>query len=229
MNIYFLVEGTTEIQIYTSWIDIMLPFLNKVEYYRDATEDCYYLFSGNGIPHILDDMVHAMEDINDLNGVYNYLVVCLDTDDNQPEEIKEMCMNYLQERGVLLSAEVIIIPQKKCIETWLLGNRTVFSRNPQGVFIEHRNFYDVSSYDPELMDKPNDFTKSVAQYHVKYLKAMLNEKYLTYSKTQTDDVCTENYLNELRKRIENTDHMTTFKEWIDFCDKINMIHNKHVV
>jgi hypothetical protein len=122
-----------------------------------------------------------------------------------------------------------IIVQNRCIETWFLGNRKIYTRNPQknSHFIEWSNFYNVSINDPELMEKPPNYEKSISNFHFAYLKAMFNERgKMTYSKNNSREVQKESYLKELQKRVDDyPGHLKTFKKFIDFCVSVKTLIN----
>ena len=117
-----------------------------------------------------------------------------------------------------------LIVQNRCIETWFLGNRKVYTRNPQKnhSFIEYSNFFNVSQNDPELMKKIENYEGSISNFHVTYLKTMFNERgNMTYSKSNSIEVQRVSCLNELIKRIKDEPtHLITFTNFIEFCSKI---------
>ena len=117
-----------------------------------------------------------------------------------------------------------LIVQNRCIETWFLGNRKVYTRNPQKnpFFIKYSDYYNVSQNDPELMGKIENFKGSISNFHFTYLKAMFNERgNMAYSKSNSIEVQRVTYLNELIKRIkEEPSQLISFINFIDFCNKI---------
>ncbi len=60
MNIYLLVEGHTEADVYPAWIGHLLPELERVDNYDEVEQNNYYLFSSCGIPHIENDIINAI-------------------------------------------------------------------------------------------------------------------------------------------------------------------------
>ena len=83
MNLYIVVEGSrTELNVYPAWLALLAPQMHRIENAWDLKENNCYMFSGGGIPSVYDHIVHAAEDINNINagGIkYDYLVVCMDT------------------------------------------------------------------------------------------------------------------------------------------------------
>jgi REP element-mobilizing transposase RayT len=227
MNIYFLVEGRrSEKKVYPQWLSYLLPGLTQVRYFDEAKNHNFYLFSSNGYPSILDDIKNAAEDINSC-GKYAYLVVCLDADECTVEEKREEFNEIFQPGALELKAELVIIVQNRCFETWFLGNRKVFPRNPQDeIFREYCRFYNVSIKDPELMPNFAGFNR-IAQFHEDYLKRMLREKGIRYTKRNPGNVGEPHYIEALQKRTGNNhNHLKTLKYFFQFCESIHRSLNQ---
>ena len=226
MNLYIVIEGEqTERQLYPQWISYTVPELNKVDTYKQVTQNSYYVFCGQGIPHIYKHTANAIRDINQF-GRYNYLIVCLDCDELSPNARQQKLLDYLNAEGVSLnpSCQLRIVTQNACVESWFLGNRKVFRRNPEGEkFKEFINFYDVSIEDPEVMGKYAGY-KQKAHFHEAYLKEMLKERNQSYRKSNPKAVLNEPYYLELRKRIvEEPLQMETFRYFIDVCQEVKSL------
>ncbi|MBD1901689.1 hypothetical protein NDI44_02305 [Trichocoleus sp. DQ-A3] len=224
MNLYFLVEGVrTEKKVYPAWLGHLLPELQRVDAYELVNEKNYYLISGEGYPSLIYDFIpRAIEEIN-LSGKYDYFVICLDAEENTVADIRNEIDEFMRTESFELGkTKLVIIVQNRCIETWFLGNRKIYSRNPQNqpLLKNYSCYYDVSVDDPELMGKYNDFNTH-AQFHCAYLKALFEEKNITYNKRNPGDVLEAYYLNELRQRIKAQPHqLATFGNFIEFCDTI---------
>ena len=221
MNLYFLVEGKTEQKVYPRWISYLLPNISRVDSPDDVSANNYFLISGGGFPSLLDN--HLKASVADVNSVekYDFLIICLDSDNASPESRIQMVYDFIKEEKLILSCNLHVIVQKICMETWFMGNRTVYTRNPSQSFKPFSQFYDASINDPELMGKPDDFGESHSIYHYEYLKNMLSEKRIRYSKKNPRDVMQKYYLNELRKRtIDFPNQLSTLKEFIKFMDDI---------
>jgi hypothetical protein len=224
MNIYLLVEGRrSEKKVYPRWLSYLLPGLKQVRHFDEVKNNNYYLFSAEGYPSILKDIRNAVEDINNC-GKYSYLAVCMDADESTVEEKKEEINEIFQPGSMELKAELVIIVQNRCFETWFLGHRKVYPRNPQNeIFRENCKFYNVSVNDPEMMPNFAGFN-SVAQFHEDYLKRMLREKGIRYTKPNPGNVGEPHYIEALQKRTENTpDHLKTLKYFFQFCESIHLI------
>ncbi|NOQ26471.1 MAG: hypothetical protein GQ564_14025 [Bacteroidales bacterium] len=217
MNLYFILEGEkTEVLLYPKWINHILPNYSQVDFENEATQDSYYIFSGGGIPSIYNHTVNAIKNIND-NAIYDKLIVCLDGEEigviSRIEEIK----NYINDSGVKLidKCDIHFVVQNVCIETWFLGNRKVVKKVPEGLklreFIEH---YNITEKDPELMNKM-DLYRNKAHFHYSYFKEILKEHDLTYRKSKPTVVMEKPFFNQLEKRVDETEHLPTFKKLID--------------
>lgn len=218
MNIYFLVEGKrTEKKVYPQWLSHLLPEFTQVKQFDEAVERNYFLFSSGGYPSILDDIPNAVEEIN-TSGKYAYLAVCLDADEMAVQERKDEINRLFQSDSVEMNAELMIVVQNRCIETWFLGNRKVYSRNPQDeTFKRYSKFYNVSKNDPEAMPGFPGF-KSLAEFHYNYLRLMLKEKGIRYTKKYPGNVGEPPYIEALQKRVDDSPgHLKTLQEFFSFC------------
>jgi hypothetical protein len=223
MNLYFLLEGKrTEKKVYPQWLSYLLPQFKQVKYFDEVVKYNYFLFSSNGYPYLLDDIVRAAQDINS-SGKYSHLIICVDADEATTAKRKEEILAYLLSSSIGLEAELVIIVQNICFETWFLGNRRVFSRNPQDkTFKEYSLFYNVSTHDPEQMPNFPGFG-STSQFHMAYLKRMLLERGIRYTKNFPGDVEKPPYIKELQKRVADCPcHLISLQEFFSFCKKINL-------
>lgn len=223
MNVYIVVEGEqTEMTVYPAWLSILAPNMKQILDARDLTNDSYYLFCGHGIPHIYQHVTNSVQDINSINSqggnTYDYLVVCLDTENETREDIDNHLKEYMAKAGVSPQGfQIIIFEHKVCMETWFLGNRRLFKDNPnEPEMIKYLRHYNVKKDNPEDMESIEPDRWNTAQYHLKYLKAMLKERNLKYDKNNTAIVCAKDYLTELVDRYEQTSHLQTFGSWYEF-------------
>jgi hypothetical protein len=227
MNVYFLVEGArTEVQVYPAWLKHLTPDLKPVARLADytlVTENNYCLISGGGYPRILTNLLpQAVADVN-ASKRFHYLVICIDADEVSADERRLEVQEHLSRNPIFQPTEPVTLIQNRCIETWLLGNRRVFPRNPQHEklrgYIEH---YNVSRNDPELMEKPTAYPRSIGSFHTSYLEAIFQERTITYSKNDARHVQERSYLDRLRERIvETPNHLGTFQAFIEFCRQVN--------
>jgi hypothetical protein len=225
MNLYILVEGEqTELQLYPQWLLHLIPELSRIDNFQGATENSYFLISGFGIPSIYNHAVNAIKDVNLANN-YDYLIIALDAEELSPEERKNSLLDYIKKSNVTLNenCEIEVIIHNKCVETWFLGNRNVYKRNPQGAkFQKYSQYYNVEINDPELMGRFPDF-KRTAHFHESYLREMLKEYNLRYRKSRPGDVVKEYYLKEIIKRTEDLpEHLKCFSSGIEIFNKIKL-------
>ncbi len=224
MNVYFLVEGKrTERKVYPRWLSLLIPNLEFVNFFQDVVSNNYKIFSGDGFPHLLHKHLKAsVEDVNK-DGNYDYFVICLDSDDCSVDERINEVNGFLIENNIELNdnIEFRIIVQNKCIESWLLGNSNIFKNNPgDPELVKVINFYDVSKNDPEIMEKPDTFGGSTSDFHYNYLKKMLSERHISYTKKNPRDVVEKHYLDELIKRSKETNHIKSFTNFLEFCEEL---------
>lgn len=224
MNFYIIVEGDkTEMSVYPAWISLLAPDYTRIENAWDVNENNYYLFSGGGIPSIYTHVKNAVLDINSINSEresrYDYLLVCLDTEKESRDYILKQIDDELQSSGVVLrNAELLVFEHKVCMETWFLGNLVVFKDNPQNPdYLEYIKYYNVGTFNPEEMGNidENRFA-TTAKFHLRYLKRMMEERNMTYSKNNTLEVQQNAYLQQLIKRYKDTGHIATFGSWYEF-------------
>ena len=224
MNIYFLVEGKrTEKKIYPKWLSYLVPELKRVQWYHQVVDNNYCIFTGDGFPSLLDNHLrNSIEDVNVVN-TFDYFVICLDSDDEEVEIRRQRVIEFMREEHITLNpnTKLVIIVQKKCFETWFLGNKKIFKKNPGSSYLkECISFYNVKENDPELMGKPREFEQTTAIYHSIYLQELLAERNIQYSKKNPHEVGEEYFLKELLKRSKQTNHIQSFNYFIEFCLKI---------
>jgi len=225
LNVYFLVEGEkTEPQVYPQWLSHLVPKLSRVKFAQDAKENNYYLLSGMGSPRLLtNELANSVAEINEL-GNYNYLVLVIDADDMTAQDKINEVEQHIKIENIVLNShcQLRVITQKYCMETWFLGNRKVYTKTlgKNNDFYHHAKFYDVTQQDPEFMTKLSGFDKSVSIYHETYLRKMLAEKNIRYSKSNPREVGESYYLDELKKRVNETNHLSSLKNFLNFCESI---------
>jgi len=223
MNLYIIVEGDeTELKVYPKWLSYNLPQLSPVEDYRAITENNYYIFSGGGIPSIYNHIVNAIKDINEVEK-YTYLIICIDSEEVSVERRKRKVLDFIKEKGVELNefCTLKFIIHHRCMETWFLGNRKVYKRNPQGEkFQAYSAFYNVETHDPELMEKHKDF-KLTSHFHYAYLREMFKEYNIRYTKSNPKEVMKPTYFNEIKKRVQDEPtHLNSFSDFLTLLEEI---------
>ncbi|WP_342656702.1 hypothetical protein GKC68_07010 [Pantoea sp. RSPAM1] len=214
MNLYILVEGRqTEKKVYPQWLKHLTPSIKKVDYLSEISENSYFLLSGQGYPHMLDVKLNdSLKDIRDSKKI-DYFWIILDSDgcdmDLREKDIHERIEKSEIDIG---DCEVKVIFQNPCIETWGLGHKDMISLNQlHGELGNHFRFYNVKDNDPEKMSKPISFLGSVAAYHESYLKEMLLQKNIRYTKKNPNGLIEGSFLSKLIDRSNEEDkHLGSF-------------------
>lgn len=228
MNAYIIVEGNrTEMKVYPKWLEIIAPKMKRVATLSEMTDSNYYLFSGGGIPSIYNHISNAVEDIIETNSKgeikIDYLIVCIDTEEESREYILDQIHKELRERNITLGTlRLEVFEQKVSMESWFLANRKIFKTNPEDEtlrkFIDH---YNVKLKDPELMESIDETLFSTkARFHHAYLKKIFAERHINYSKSNPSEVCKEDYLNQIINRYSDTAHIGSFGRWYNFARTI---------
>lgn len=222
MNLYFILEGDqTEPIVYPKWMEHILPSFTRVDFENQASNQNYYIFSGGGIPSIYNHTINAIKNIND-NKLYNKLIVCLDGEEIGIEARKKELENAIINADVKLieTCELHIIVQNICIETWLLGNKKVVKRIPEGELLKSFiTFYNVTSDDPEQMNNFKNY-RNRAHFHYEYLREIMKEHKIIYKKNRPNVVTEKTYLDELINRSEHTGHISSFHELIKLLNTL---------
>ncbi|MDE7094068.1 MAG: hypothetical protein K2O52_04050 [Oscillospiraceae bacterium] len=66
------------------------------------------------------------------------------------------------------------------------------------------------------MSLPLGCTETIAKYHFHYLSELFRYKKIRYTKKKPDIVMEQEYFNALCKRIKDTGHIDSFKQFVDF-------------
>ncbi|OPJ60418.1 hypothetical protein [Clostridium chromiireducens] len=232
MNLYILVEdGKSGQEIIRRWMNVLLPNLTRKRTIANVDTNSYVINSGHGYPRVIGINPDSQEKnvlgdtIDTINSYKNidYLVLFLDGDDDGVEKRKETVEANIKRYSSERSFNYKIIVQNKCIETWLLGNNSMFPEAYSSEFESYVLNYDISEYDPEEMNKPVGHRASTnAKYHVKYLQKMFKEGGISYSKERPPTIVYGvNYINELKNRINETNHLKSMKEFFDFAEELS--------
>lgn len=244
MNFYFVFEGKTEAIVYKKWLSVLLPHLTEVDRFDAVSQNNYYYESDMGVPDCYRVAANAIQEINEVPK-YDYLVLFTDADRMSVSEKKaeafekiEFNLKYQPFQKLQENCTLEIIIQKVCIETWFLGNRNFFVKNPQNneTLKKYIKYFDISQSNPEdlasefVQDEENKKEifgyKTKALFHEGYLREIFKERNLSYSKSRPKEVQEKFYLEQLLARIQaNVDHLHSFQEFIEFCAKITIQEN----
>lgn len=240
MNCYFVFEGQTEPIVYKEWLKVLVPDLEEVDLLNEVVNNNYIQYNNAGLPKLYQVVYNAIRDINEAKSQFDYLIVVMDADQLTVEKRKEKLLEYLEEslnvesslyKGLPNSCQLVVIVQKVSIETWFLGNTSFVPNHPSSSLLrEYKAYFDVCKHDPELMaadfvsvDKSTLFGCSTkAQFHAKYFNEVFKERTRAgYRKSKPKEVTQPSYLNQLLKRQKETEHLVSFKIFLDFCAKLN--------
>lgn len=210
MKLYVVVEGEGEAKVYPKWIEVVNPALVRADRVDAIAENGYYLISGQGYPQYMDMIRDAILDIARYPQ-YDRLVVGVDSEENSLAEKFQEIDEYI--KGLRCPVPHRIVVQHFCLETWALGNRRVFHRNPGNPelrkCIEH---FDVSAADPQLLTAPADEELTRAKYAFKYLRLLLRERNprLVYSKRNPMEIAEPHFLKRIVERFEQGRDIQSF-------------------
>lgn len=213
MKLYLVVEGRrTEPKLYTAWLTHYQPSLvryHSVEELVEGAEDGYHLVAGGGYPSYLDRIRNAVDDINgslNAGNAIDALMVCVDTEGDFTIEEKIAELNELLSN---LRPDCVALPivQNLCIETWLLGNRKFFHRQPQSQeLVRFQKFYSVLEKCPETMPSMPGYLTPVS-FHLAYFRHLCWERNTSYSKKNPGPALAGSFLEELLNRHASTGHL----------------------
>lgn len=215
MNFYVVVEGQGEVKVYSRWIPLVNPRLSRVDNLDSIHENNFAIISGGGYPGYFQVIANAIEDVNHYNNV-DRLVVVADSHDMSKQEKYQELQEFLSERQCC--AELRVVIQHFCLETWALGNRQFPRRNSTNRRLQsYFRFFDVVQLDPELLPgfPPSDLTR--AQFAEVYLRLIINDREprMTYLKSNPIALLEPSYLNQIKSRLRNTSHIASFQGFLD--------------
>ncbi len=175
MNLYFLLEGKrTEPQLYRRWLGHALPDLREVRHASELTEGGFRLRSAGGYPQILDRIRGSVEEVESSGIRLDQFFVCLDAEEASYDGRYAEVAAFLQALSPSFLFTVIV--QNCCIETWLLGDRSLLRPPPRTEELRDlRSYYDVGRDDPEVMPARAGYGTR-ARFHLAYLKAVIRDR-----------------------------------------------------
>lgn len=221
MNVYFLLEGArTEPIVYRAWLSYLVPQLQEVEFTNQAIHNHYRLFSVGGVTQVIPQLPTAIEEVNQA-GNYDFLVVSRDSEDLSVAEIHQEVDDCVRTCGVELNppAQLVVIVQNRCIETWFLGNRAFIPQSSTKSELQaYLNFFDVSANDPELMPAYPGITPAVRFHHTYFSRLHEATTKKPYSKRNPQFVIQKDFLDQLISRTaDHPDHLQSFQDFFAFC------------
>lgn len=215
MNIYAVVEGEVgEKKVYQHWIPLVNAELCYVDHISLIRGNNFSIISGSGYPNYFNVIEAAIEDVNHYGNI-DRLVISIDSEDLSYEEKQIEVTDYLSQ--LVCHAEIKVIIQHFCLETWGLENKIVIRPNPRlPRLIEFKRFFDVRNNDPELLPNYEPKQLNRSKFAEVYLRSALNDKYrnLTYTKSNPEALLHHKYFERVKDRHNNTEHIASFSSFL---------------
>ncbi len=214
MNIYVVTEGPVEKRVYQHWIPFVNPSLSSADTIDDIVSNNFLLVSAGGYPAYFQVIENAIEDVNTHRN-FDRLVVSIDSEEMSYQEKLDEVTAYLADKPC--NAQIIVVVQHFCFETWALGNRLIIRPNTESIQLrKYRRIHDVRANDPELLPANDKERLTRSQFAEKYLRAALNDKFrnLTYSKTNPSALIHNKYFRQLQLRLSETSHIMSFGRFL---------------
>lgn len=213
MNIYVVTEGKESV-VYRHWIPLLNPRLRLIDDLGDLNQDCVYIVSAEGYPGYFSIIDDAIDDINRIQR-FARLVIAVDSEDMTRTDKHAEISEHVSTQQC--TAQIRIVVQHFCFETWALGNRKLIQRYPSnGKLLEYKRLFDVSVNDPELLPAKRDESLNRSQFAEKYLRTAINTRHknMTYSKSNPQALLHEKYFPEVRNRHNDTGHINSFNDFL---------------
>ncbi len=212
MNYYIVVEGKAETLVYRHWIPLVNPQLTHVDHISKINRNNFLIVSGEGYPYYFDILDAAIGDVEQNQNI-DQLIVAIDSEEMTWKEKYSEIEQFITARGFNKNYHIIV--QHFCLETWALGNQRVGPRQPKSQKMrEYKDFFDVLVQDPELMPAYTPEPLNRAQFAYKYLKLMLNEKNMLYSKRNPKALLHDKYFLRVKSRFETTGHIQSCSKFL---------------
>ena len=216
MNIYVVVEGEVgEKKLYKHWIPFVNPSLSYIAYPTDITVNNFYLIAGNGYPNYMNTITNAVHDVADNSNGFDRLVIAIDSEDHTYNDKYNEINSLILSLGVNIDYKIIV--QHFCLETWALGNKSIYTRHTGNrILRNYKSIFDASKDDPELLPPLPSENLNRAQFAEKYLRALLNEKFrrLTYSKKNPEVLFHHTYFQRVKTRFTADNHIASFNNFL---------------
>ena len=116
------------------------------------------------------------------------------------------------------SADVHIVVQHFCFETWALGSRKIVRTNTSDSTLRgYLNFFDVTQEDPELLTPSPGSGINRSQFALVYLRKAINDKNpsKTYRKGSPGFLLNHGYYSQVKKRFDQTRHISSFSAFLN--------------
>lgn len=220
MNLFVVVEGNRDKDLYKKWITYIYPKLTFIFHENDFKQDNFKIISGKGNPQYYSIIKNTFNDLTKPNNV-DYLFICVDSEDLEYSDKLKEVKEFIDKECSEIDAEVVIIIQNHCIETWLIGNKKLdISNINNSELTEYRDHYNVNVLDPEGLRSYDE--RSIGQFTKKYLKLALMENDHRMNYTPSKE-----YFDQLVKRFEEDNHMKSFGIFLVKMKELSRILNQY--
>ena len=184
----------------------------EVSTIEEVQNNQFFIIAGMGYPSYTQRIRDALRDIAN-HSAFDHFFICVDAEEMEVTA-KVAEIQFILDSGPAFPNCHIIV-HNCCLETWFLGHAPMLRRNPDSEELrQFKAFYDVSENDPEHMACPTEY-ETKAQYHYEYLKAMLREQHLTYSKQLPGCTAEKHYFTALVERYKATQHIQSFGRLVE--------------
>lgn len=222
MNYYFLLEDEKSfLKVLPYWLHYLGFPCSRVADIAEIQKNHYILQSGQGVTQLITKVLFdTIETIKKNPGKIDKLIVILDAEEQDAALRKQEVYKKAEEKYNLkqldFSMEVFVC--NHCFETWLLGCEGIYPANvlKASFFYEYYSHYNIKTDDPEDMPVPSGCDETIAQYHFHYLHELFRYQKIRYSKSNPRHVITESYFSGIWDRVNQTEHLKSFKTFIDF-------------
>lgn len=228
MNYYFLLEDEKSfIKVLPKWLNYMGFGCERVADITEISNNSYVMQSGQGITQLITKVLYqTIDTILESRNKIDYLVVIVDAEEELVEERRQeiyaKIADYEHEKGEKFNFRTQVLVCNHCFESMLLGNEEIYpidEPDRASRFYAYYEHYNVKENDPELMSVPLDRGETTARYHFHYLHEAFLYKKVRYNKKKPDYVSTEVYFSGLVLRMNNTNHIRSFKELYDYINE----------
>ncbi len=225
MNYYFLLEDEKSfLKVLPKWLYYMEFPCERVVDIKAVEENNYVLQSGRGVTQLVTRVIFDTIETIKLNpGKIDKLIIVLDTESETVEYRRKQVLEKIEKKYTIeeLPVEIVILVCNRCFESWLLGRVNLYPAqvDPDSDFFPFYSHYNIETNDPEKMLVPDEKDETLAKFHFHYLCELFRFHKIRYSKNNTKHVEHKEYFDGMLERIQKTDHIDSFKTFIDFIEK----------
>ena len=222
MNYYFLLEDEKSfLKVLPYWLQHLDFQCSRVADITEVQKNHYVLQSGQGVTQLVTKVLFdTIETIKQNPKKIDKLIVMLDAEEKDAMERKQEVYKKIEENYVLeqLDFSVEVFVCNHCFETWLLGCEGIYPKEVDidSFFYPYYNYYNVGTSNPEDMPVPDGCNETIAKYHFHYLHELFRYQKIRYSKSNPRHVATESYFMGIWDRVKRTEHLQSFRTFIDF-------------